>query len=382
MPAPTLAVAGILLLVVWPGAAAGQPRQPPGARTVDCLATYRLAADQYRAGDIDKAAATLQRVDGEQLKIVVDWLKFMRGVPASSQRLTTPPQSLFVWERRTLLSAGMLHVDLAIAAYLTQRHTDFFFQTDLAAQLFAIADQPRAGTAEPAGTAARRSAVAIGTKLLGDGALGLAEPYLSGAIQRFPDEPPLLLAFATLLETKTSQLVQLVFVFDDPMVFGRARTSRDARLKDAEKAFERVLAVDPACVEARVRLAHVHVLQHDDARAASLLTDALAAHPPPEWTYLAHLMLGGTRERSGQFAAAMQMYADAVTIRPQGQSAYIALSHAMYASGDPASAAAALDRLFALHLTPISQDPWWGYPFGDWTVADPMLRALRDEARR
>jgi tetratricopeptide (TPR) repeat protein len=353
------------------------------------VATYRLAADQYRAGNTPEAIEILDRVDRDQLKTVLAWLKLMRTIPPSEIPARTRAWPFtqfnwqaFLWDRGVLDAAGMLHIDAAMAAYLTKRDADFAFHTDLAAQLFAIADEPRAGTDEPIGTAGRRSALAIGAKLLGESALGLGERYLATAIRKFPDDVPLLLTFATLLETKVNELVQPVSLFDSPQLFGSARALREAKLKDAASAFERVLAVDSSSVEARIRLAHVRTLEHADAGATLLLNQALAARPPTAWVYLARLMLGGIQQRSGHLESAIQLDRAALAVQPEGQSAYIALSHAMYASGDPESAGRVLDRLFALRLTPISSDPWWDYPFGDWRAADPMLQALRDEARR
>ena len=120
-----------------------------------------------------------------------------------------------------------------------------------------------------------------------------------------------------------------------------------------------------------------------DAKDAEiLLNQALAGQQETAWVYLARLILGGIQERAGRAESAMQLYRAALAVKPEGQSAYIALSQAMHRGGDGRAAADVLALLFRRHLTPTSDDPWWDYPFGKWRDAEPMLEGLRVEARR
>jgi tetratricopeptide (TPR) repeat protein len=152
-------------------------------------------------------------------------------------------------------------------------------------------------------------------------------------------------------------------------------------LREAGALFGRAVALAPALVEARVRLARVKTLQHDDDRAAALLDQVLAAQPAPRWRYMALLLLGGIRERAGRPDEAIRLYGEAIDARPDGQSAYLAMSHAMYAAGDRQTASKTLDRMFARALTPSADEPWWDYLF-DWVDAQRFFQDLREEAQR
>src|SRR5439155_4058894 len=137
-----------------------------------------------------------------------------------------------------------------------------------------------------------------------------------------------LVAYATALETEaTSPYPVRAFtpspmpqprsrsgplVSDDGNPTDRERSARMTKLRDAERALERALRVDSGAVEARVRLAHVRVVQKKDDQAIALLKDALASKPPVDWTYIADLMLGDIYQRAGQIQAAKELYESAV----------------------------------------------------------------------
>ena len=371
------AVVGLLSLLVWAAPAAGQARRPLGTKAVECVTAYRKAVEDYRARRTEDAVAALAALDHEQLKIVVESLMAVNG---GVRRDRLPTDGLLTWNRQTLLAAAMLLVELSIAEVRAKRSADFAFHATLAANVFVIADQPEPGGNTP-GTTGRRSALAIGLLLLNGGGTDLAYPYLTRAARRFPDAAPLQVAIG-MIDQFQSTAIEPATNLSHLGAFAGARDRRNTQLRDAATHFERAMALDPRLVEARVRLAHVRILQHDEARAAALLEAALAQQPAPRWTYLTQLMLGGIRERAGQSHAAIRFYADAVHSCPDGQSAYLAMSHAMYAAGDREAAATVLDRLFERALTPDSDDPWWDYQLGDWEEANQIFQALRAEAQR
>ena len=386
MPRAVKSIVSFLLLILW-APLQGQLTVEIDAKLLKCGTAYRAAAEAYRAGRVDTAAQALARLNRSDLRTVIAVLKALREDPAqaadpSNDSKPKPMLAPLLWDRPLLLAAGMLHVDVAIAEYKQRRYDDFRYHTGVAEMVLEAADLPRAGTEEAAGNAARRSTVAIALVLLGNAAATLGEEYLKNAVARFPDDVRIVLTYGTLKETDATEQMESPPRFDDASLFSRARATRDERLQGAATLFERALAIDPLQVEARVRLAHVRTLEHDDARAMLLLNQALAAQPEAAWVYLARLMLGGIQERAGRAESAMQLYRAALAVKPQGQSAYIALSQAMHRGGDGRAAADVLVLLFRRHLTPTSDDPWWDYPYGKWRDAEPMLEGLRLEARQ
>jgi tetratricopeptide (TPR) repeat protein len=381
MPRSALSLVGLLSLVLWaPLQGQGRVNVKIDAKLLKCVTAYRAAAEEYRAGRVDTAAQALARLDRSDLRTMIAVLMTAREVAAQA----ADPSMLapFTWDRPLLLAAGMLHVDVAIADYKQRRYDDFRYHTAVAATAFEAADLPRPGTDETAGNATRRSTLAIALMLLGDADAYLGEEYLKRAVVRFPDDVRIILTYGTLKETEATTRMSPAPRFDDASILSSARAVRDESLHDAAILFERALAIDPALVEARVRLAHARTLEHDDARAMLLLNQALAAQPEAAWVYLARLILGGIQERAGRPESAMQFYRAALAVKPEGQSAYIALSQAMHRRGDGRAAADVLVLLFNRHLTPTSDDPWWDYPFGKWRDAEPMLEGLRREARQ
>jgi predicted Zn-dependent protease len=357
--------------------AAGQARHPLGAKTLECATGYRKAVDDYRARRTEEAVAALAALDHEQLRIVVGSLAV---VHSGTRTNPLPTDGLFAWTRQTLLAAAMLLVELSIAEVRAKRIDDFEFHTTLAATVFAIVDDPETNGSTP-GTTGRRSALAIGLLLLNGGS-SLASAFLKNAVKRFPDDAPLQVALGMIDQFQATGVMEPGTREPDIRDFARARDRRDAQLHNAAARFERAIALDPQLVEARIRLAHVHILRHEDVPAAALLEETLVHEPAVHWAYLARLMLGGIRERAGRREEAIHVFADAVRACPDGQSGYVAMSHAMFADGDRVAAAQVLDRLFGRALTPESDDPWWDYQSGDWKQADEITRALRAEAQR
>lgn len=354
-----------LVLVSGPAFAA---QQDPTAKTLECLRLYRAAIDDYRAKRSDAAIAALSGLDHEQLKLIARQLEMFRS---SERRGSRETDALFAWDRQTLLAAGMLHVDAAL-----QDAADFAFHALLAGDLLVLAEAPSRGNAP--GSAQRRNALAAGLLLIYGGTVE-SYGYLMDATERFPDDAPLLTALGMASENQAAAL--LLPIATDKGSFDRSRGWRNDYLRDAASLFGRAIALAPALLEAKVRLARVKTLQHDDSRAAVLLEQVLAAQPPPRWKYLALLLLGGVRERAGRADEAIRLYEQAIDIRPDGQSAYLAMSHTMYAAGDREAAGKTLDRMFARALTPVADEPWWDY-LSDWIAVQLVFQELREEAQR
>src|SRR5205814_861660 len=121
----------------------------------------------------------------------------------------------------------------------------------------------------------------------------------------FPDDGPLLVALGTAIETMAGESPTWP---ETERALARSRLDREENLKEAAALFDRALLTDISFPEARVRRAHVHILEHEDGQAAALLDQVLTSDPSATWKYLARLMLGGIRERAGDPASASRLY--------------------------------------------------------------------------
>jgi tetratricopeptide (TPR) repeat protein len=366
----TKSVAAALACALLWASSPPQSQQPIAGKTLEVLNAYRAAVDDYRAKRTEAAIAALKALDHERLTIILHLIEASHPAEAQAPRKN---DVLFAWDRQTLLAAGMLHVDTALAD-----EAQLFFHTGVGMALLRLADAQ--GSASRDRSAERRTTRAL-ARLLAYEASDKAFSFTSDAVHRFPDDAPLLTTLGMLNESSAERLRQPTS-WINPATFERARASRNWHLRDARALFERALAADAGSVEARVRLARVHTLEHDDKRAEVLLDPVLAAQPPAEWRYVALLILGNIRERASHHDEAVHLYEEAIAAQPDGQSAYLALSHVAYAAGDREGASKALDRMFARTLTATSAEPWWDYQFGAGASAKELLDALREQATR
>ena len=281
------------------------------------------------------------------------------------------------WQPRFLRGAAMLHTDIALNAFRARDLLQFEFHSAIADGWLALADDRKSSP----GSLRSRWNVAVTRLLLANGETAVAERYLDRINERIPNDPAILLVYGTVKETQAGRLrVQWPNGrADDPAAL---TTARDAALNAAAALLQRAAAADATLVEARLRLARIHTLKNEDARAEPLLTAILAGQPTAPIKYLASLMLGGIRERQKQFDPAARLYVDAVLAVPDGQSAFLALAHIMHAAGHRDDTAAVLDKLFARRLTSITADPWWLYPLGLDVGLEARFGAIRDEVRK
>jgi tetratricopeptide (TPR) repeat protein len=281
------------------------------------------------------------------------------------------------WNPAMLRAAAMLHSDLALEAFGRRNIPEFEFQIGIADGWLALADDRKS---EP-GSLRSRWNVTVARLLLASGKTGVAEEHLGRVSPRIPGDAAILLAYGTIRETQASRLVADAggSKLQEPSM---AVKPRDAALDVAAAQFEKALAVDPTMVEAKLRLAHVHILKRDDPGAEPLLTGILAGQPAPAMKYLASLMLGGIRERRGQFEAAGRTYVEAIQAVPDGQCGYIALAQLMNRLNQPSDAATVIERMFARGSANSAADPWWTYPMGLDLTMDAKFEEYRAAVRK
>jgi tetratricopeptide (TPR) repeat protein len=281
------------------------------------------------------------------------------------------------WSPRLLRAAAMMHTDVALVALKQRSMMALEYHLGLADGWFALADNRKS---EP-GALRSRWNVAIARLLLLNGELAIAERGLVRIDQRIPNDPGIMLVYGTAKEAqamRTSLPVSSGKV-DDP---GAVTTARDSSLNAAQSLLQRALAADPKLTEAKLRLAHVLILRHEDAKAEPMLAEVLSSQPAPPLKFLADLLMGGIRERQGQFDPAARLYVDAILAVPDGQSAYLAFAHVMHHAGQTNDAATVLDRLFNRGILNAASDPWWIYPLGLDAAVESHLNDLRAEIRK
>jgi hypothetical protein len=139
-----------------------------------------------------------------------------------------------------------------------------------------------------------------------------------------------------------------------------------ARLRrEAEAALRTSIHLDPGLTEARLRLGHILLVEGRLAEAEPLLADAEGQAPEGRARYLARLFLGRAAERKGRRGDAAAFYRRALEAWPDGQTALLALAHALEHEAGPAAARALVAAsLAASRREDRVPDPWWVYPFG------------------
>jgi hypothetical protein len=281
------------------------------------------------------------------------------------------------WKPDVLRMAAILHTDLALAAFQKRNMMAFDFHIGIADGWMILADNK---LSKP-GELRSRWTITVARYLLASGEIGVAERILNRAAERIAGDAGILLAQATVKETQASRFIAGVAGgrLEDPATASKAR---DAALTAAQVALEKALKVQPTLTEAKVRLAHVLSMKHDDSRAYSLANEVIVGNASPVLKYLASLIGGGILERDHQMDSAAKLYVQAILAVPDGQSAYVALANILHASGQRAEAGAVLDRLFARPVPTATADPWWTYPLGLDLAMDAQFEEYRKLVRK
>jgi len=361
------------------------------AKLIECLITYRKAADDYRHGDRSESTIRVTQLGAGDLGTVTAALlaprKTRSKYAAPSNRSSEQLAPLLRWNSAALTAAAVLHLDTARNASEANRVDDATLHERLATVLFTALSNPLPGEAD---LEKRKSALAVGWFLLLQRKLRMAQEHFESAAKQWTHDAAIQQAYATVIETECSGpypvLAPELLVPTRPLPgsriepveinpYNRERSARMAMLRGAERVFELAQRFDPSSIETRIRLAHVHALQQKDTDAIALLEAVRHEVLPNEWNYIANLLSGAIYERGGHREKARAAYERALQLRPDGQVASIALSHLNYAADDGVAAAAALDRFFDVSAN--RSDPWWDYQLGLRTTADALFEKLR-----
>jgi tetratricopeptide (TPR) repeat protein len=146
----------------------------------------------------------------------------------------------------------------------------------------------------------------------------------------------------------------------------------------AEALYRRVLNLDAANPEARLRLGRVLFDRHALDESAGYLEQALTQSRDVRQGYLAALFLGGVQEEAGRPGPAVTAYSRALELCPRCQTARIALASALERNGDTQAARATVLPLAGRPAPGMrDQDPWWAYPLGQGAEGRAGLARLR-----
>jgi tetratricopeptide (TPR) repeat protein len=240
--------------------------------------------------------------------------------------------------------------------------------------------------------------LAIGLRMTAEGRFARAQEVLREALARYPDSADVQLAWGTLREIEATVPPE---VFPDstartgptvPRRIGQAsvdwarrqvmfaRAAWDASAREAHQALARAAQLAPGSAEAQLRLAHVEMLQGQDASAASRLEPIVATAADRRMAYMARLFLADISQRGNDRQRAEALLEQAIGLVPSGQAAHLALAQLARDAGEFERAAVLLHRMMNAAVKP--DDPWVAYRFGQFWVADELIRQLREEARK
>ena len=232
--------------------------------------------------------------------------------------------------------------------------------------------------------------LAVALHLYRRGQWPLALRYMDLGLHHYPEDPRLLLARGSLLETQAAQDLQLLSLADlaaptqsrHAAGWQRAGGIRD-QLLQAESCYRRALTADAGLLDARVRLGHVlHRLGQSEKAVPELESVVAAEDADPRVRHLAWLFLGAIREAEGRPRSAVPAYQAAIRELPDSQTPYVALSHAFHRLGERAPSREALREGISRGGRRHERDPWLGYPWGQSHEAEARLLALRQQAVR
>lgn len=219
--------------------------------------------------------------------------------------------------------------------------------------------------------------------------IAVGHELLVKALRSFPDDPELLTALGSIIETVASlREYQLPPGSPDATARnlggyrsegeGHGGSLAGASLVQAEGRYERALMQDPRLDEARLRLARVRLLQGRADDALGDLERVAAEARQPRQRYLARLFEGRARETLRDLTGAAAAFRACAVHVPRAQTALLALGRSLDGLGDKLGA----QEAFASASAPGAPfDPWWSYKAGQPERFDDLVAELRGLVR-
>jgi VWFA-related protein len=219
---------------------------------------------------------------------------------------------------------------------------------------------------------------------------GMAGAFLKGALERFPNEPRLLLAQAFLLDRRQpfawgtpgqrNVFVPRVSSGGIAEFFRMAPTGLTVdHVREVSAAYNFAIAERETAAEARVRKALFLLRTGNPSEALALLDAANDPDSDNSLRYYRELFRGRVHTELGSAAEAEAAYRAALALAPQAQSPRVALMALALERGDRD---AATKLAHEIETAPNDAwDPWWGYWQGDGRMVTGALATLRAQTR-
>src|SRR5262249_37736667 len=143
----------------------------------------------------------------------------------------------------------------------------------------------------------------------------------------------------------------------------------------AERMFRKALEINPALVEARVRLARLLEVRGRFAEAQTELDRATASRiPDPAVWFYAQLFAARSSLATGRPTSAMAHVREALVLYPDAQSALLVRSELALMQSDVRGALQPIQQLgLQSPKAEDRRDPWWLYDMGTGRLADGLL---------
>ena len=362
LPVPLL---GLALILTGPADTAGQetPQRLPPA--------YLSALSNYRAGDLTAAFGNVKDLEAADLTDITRRLLRPDAAPGSS------------WAR-VLTAAIMLHTEVffiraeahpapAYDPYIRSAHS-------LVRGLIEAGRDGERGFGEAERTFARDWYLLLISLQHGRADIGWSRAFLEEALRLFPKDPYLTLARGADYEMLSDMRTGYLRSIDaQGGVRGQSKVDPDRELEHAVRWLEQAIALEPALVEARLRLGRVLYRRGEYDRAAQQLDAVRQAAPWKELRYLALVFRGMVEAARGAYDPAEGFYAEARRILPRGQTAAIASAEAAYLRGRVSDAGATIQATLQQRD---KDDPWWIYISGEYWHFESRLETLRKFVRQ
>jgi hypothetical protein len=197
---------------------------------------------------------------------------------------------------------------------------------------------------------------------------GEAERVVTAGLERFPNDPRLLLDLAIAADQR--------WTFGSPAVLPRSQLA--GQVSNVLGRYDAVLAHTEApdlVAEARVRSAWMEHRAGNDAAALSRLDEVHEADADVVVRYLRQLFRGHVLMSLKRPADAVTAYRAAVEFLPGGEAARVGLMNGLLAAGDRAGALALSEQVQT--ATPTVVDPWHFYWEGNYRHFPDAIAALR-----
>jgi tetratricopeptide (TPR) repeat protein len=202
-----------------------------------------------------------------------------------------------------------------------------------------------------------------------------AEPLVTHALTRFPEEPRFVLARAIV----TDQAWPMGMAVSTTALHRPVRPS-ETHVNDVIARYTDAIAHAETAPEARVRLAwFLHRIgRYKDALA---YLDAVRDENglDASMRYMYRLFRGHVLMALERPAEAAGLYREALAIAPQAQSARVSIMNALLRTGDRRGAEQIAEQIQTAGADAI--DPWWQYVQGDFRLYPLAIARLRELAR-